>query len=42
MTTKKTKNNPQSKSTRALQIMFIVFSIILILSMVLSAFIKTR
>ena len=42
MTPRKSKNNPQSKSTRALQIMFIVFSIILILSMILSAFITTQ
>ena len=42
MAAKKSRNTTQSKSTRTLQIMFIVFSIILILSMILSAFITTQ
>jgi len=36
MANKKSKNNNQIKPNRALQIMIIIFSIILILSMVLS------
>jgi len=40
MANRKSSKQVQSKSTRMLQIMFIIFSIILILSMILSAFIK--
>ncbi|HLA07177.1 MAG TPA: hypothetical protein VJ022_07030 [Anaerolineales bacterium] len=41
MANKKTKNNNPSKSTRILRVMLIVFSILLILSMVLSLLVNT-
>lgn len=42
MANKKPQNNRSSRSTRIMQITFAVFSIILILSMILTAFITPQ
>jgi len=42
MANRKPQNNRPSRSTRIMQVTFIIFSIILILSMILTAFITPQ
>jgi preprotein translocase subunit SecG len=39
MANKKSKENTRSKSTRVLQIIFVILSLMLVLSMILAAFV---